>query len=462
MDRPSLSSKKKNELLKICQDNKTLYKGYSKYKKKEELIDFILSKGSPADEQFQESELDIGEDLVNLFQEQDESINRMFRARPLREKIDKIILDVEEHIKKNDLENSVIFDIYDNNENNLTYRLFKHKFYKKYGNLGKHGEMILFHGTDEENIQGILENDFSLIVNPSHGHRHGRGIYFTNCIDKAMYYSERSSNEKFVIVSLVHVGDIMVGHMSTNLHPQMPDSTVGKTYDTSVDSLYGPKQFVKKVNGSYNILGVMKITNKTNINHNPRRSQYLTGGATGQSNEPELKIGTRVEIITKRLMVSPITGNKESFYQKKAVIDSNRFTSGGHMRNLYRIVLDESLAPGGPSRSQRTLTISESLIKQVDNTNTQNAKKPLECRLRVTNATDDVIKLYWIPNHINIYDPTLDIRQHGKFMGNINQGYTSAFKTNKGDNFMCSNNIGYIRMIVINNKYEDVVIPCIR
>ena len=46
MDRPSLSSKKKNELLKICQDNKTLYKGYSKYKKKEELIDFILSKGS--------------------------------------------------------------------------------------------------------------------------------------------------------------------------------------------------------------------------------------------------------------------------------------------------------------------------------------------------------------------------------------------------------------------------------
>ena len=100
MDRPSLSSKKKNELLKICQDNKTLYKGYSKYKKKEELIDFILSKGSPADEQFQESELDIGEDLVNLFQEQDESINRMFRARPLREEIDKIILDVEEHIKK--------------------------------------------------------------------------------------------------------------------------------------------------------------------------------------------------------------------------------------------------------------------------------------------------------------------------------------------------------------------------
>jgi len=99
-------------------------------------------------------------------------------------------------------------------------------------------------------------------------------------------------------------------------------------------------------------------------------------------------------------------------------------------------------------------------IKKINNTNSKNAKKPLECRLRVTNDTD-VIKLYWIPNHINIYDPTLDIRQHGKIMGNINKGYTLAFKTNKGDNFMCANNIGYIRMIVINNKYEDVVIPCI-
>ena len=50
------------------------------------------------------------------------------------------------------------------NESDYTYRLFKHKFYKKYGDLGEHGEMILFHGTDKCNIQGILNDDFSLTV----------------------------------------------------------------------------------------------------------------------------------------------------------------------------------------------------------------------------------------------------------------------------------------------------------
>ena len=211
----------------------------------------------------------------------------------------------------------------------------------------------------------------------------------------------------------------MVGHMSTNIHPKMPDSTVGKTYDTSVDSLYNPKQFVKKVNGSYNILGIMKITNKTNINHNPRRSQYLTGGATGQSNtqrhvsyqsnKPDLKIGTEVEIIT----VSPIlltSGKKKSLYQKKAVIDSILYDPTNTVHQYqYNIILDESYDPS-LTKKQRTLMVYDYYIKKINNTNTQNAKKLLECRLRVTNDTDDVIKLYWIPNHINIYDPTLDIR----------------------------------------------------
>ena len=43
-------------------------------------------------------------------------------------------------------------------------------------------------------------------------------------------------------------------------------------------------------------------------------------------------------------------------------------------------------------------------------------------------------------------------------MGNIEKGCTSAFKTNRGDKFMCANNIGYIRIIEIKNKYEDVII----
>ena len=68
----------------------------------------------------------------------------------------------------------------------------------------------------------------------------------------------------------------------------------------------------------------------------------------------------------------------------------------------------------------------------------------LNCRLRISNNTQDLIKIYWIPNNINIYDPSLDIRQHGKFMNNISKGYTSSFKTYIGDKFMCANNIGYL------------------
>tara|TARA_B100000683_G_scaffold106219_1_gene104494 strand:+ start:516 stop:1889 length:1374 start_codon:yes stop_codon:yes gene_type:complete len=456
MDKKSISSKKKDELIKLCQDNKQLYKGYSKCKKKEELVDFILSKGPPVNQQLEASVSNVSNSLENMFQDQDEYINRMFRARPPREDIDKVVSDIETHIKLNNSENSVVFDIHDDHESDYTYRLFKHKFYKKYGDLGEHGEMILFHGTDKCNIQGILNDDFSLTVSATHGYKHGRGIYFTNCIDKALYYSERGNDEKYVFICLVHVGDTMIGRMNTDLHPKIPGSSIGKTYDTSVDKLVNPKQFVKKKNGCYNILGIMKF----NLNPIVTNSRYLTGGATGQSNTqqsniPELKIGTQVEIITKRLFRSPTTGDKESLYQKKAVIDSNRFTSG-NIGNQYRIVLDGSYDPS-LTKAQRTFTISESLIKRVDNIPNK-TPSTLSSRLRVTNSTDDLIKLYWVPNHIDIYDPTLDIRQHGKFMGNIEKGCTSAFRTNMGDKFMCANNIGYIRIIEINNKYDDVIV----
>lgn len=445
MDKNSLSSKKKNELLKLCQDNKQLYKGYSKCKKKEELIDFILSKGPPINQQLQASESNVGNSLDNIFQDQDESINRMFRARPPREDINKVVSEIESNIKLNNSENTIVFDIHDDHESDYTYRLFKHKFYKRYGDLGEHGEMILFHGTDKCNVQGILNDDFSLTVGATHGYKHGRGIYFTNCIDKALYYSERGNDEKYVFMCLVHVGDTMIGRMNTDIHPKIPGSPIGKTYDTSVDKLVNPKQFVKKKNGCYNILGIMKFNSKPIVTN----SRYLTGGATGQqSSGLGLKIGTHVEIVT----VSPLllaSGEKKCLNGKKAVID-------GKYGNTCRIVLDLSYDPS-LTRRQRSLTIYEKFIKKVDNSPNKTLST-LSFRLRVTNNTDDLIKLYWVPNHIDIYDPTLDIRQHGKFMGNIEKGYTSAFKTNMGDKFMCANNIGYIRIIEINNKYEDVII----
>ena len=218
----------------------------------------------------------------------------------------------------------------------------------------------------------------------------------------------------------------MIGRMNTDLHPKIPGSSIGKTYDTSVDKLVNPKQFVKKKNGCYNILGIMKFNLKPIVSN----SRYLTGGATGQqsntqrqaiinrTNKSDFKIGTQVEIIH----ISPIllaSGKKESLYQKKAVIDSILFDQM-YGQYQYNIILDDSYDPS-LTKKQRTLTVSDYYIKKIDNIPNK-TPSTLSSRLRVTNNTDDLIKLYWVPNHIDIYDPTLDIRQHGKFMGNIEKG----------------------------------------
>ena len=74
----------------------------------------------------------------------------------------------------------------------------------------------------------------------------------------------------------------MVGNMNTGIHPKivgLPE----KTYDTSVDNLISPIQFVKKCNGSYNILGVLKIDMKQQINPRNMSIKYPTGGSTGGS-----------------------------------------------------------------------------------------------------------------------------------------------------------------------------------
>ena len=65
--------------------------------------------------------------------------------------------------------------------------------------------MILYHGTDQKNIQSILNDDFRLTNNPVHGHVYGKGIYFTNDIEKALSYSERGKSTKYVIVCNVHI-----------------------------------------------------------------------------------------------------------------------------------------------------------------------------------------------------------------------------------------------------------------
>jgi uncharacterized protein YfkK (UPF0435 family) len=447
MDHDSLSQKKIFELLTLCRLDKELYKGFSKFKKKDELITFIVSKNTlPEIEEFKESIDDIGEALESMFQEPLSSFglsNSLFRARPSREELDEKILEVTKKVKLLNVENSVTFETHDDEEYGTMYRLFKHKYYKRHKNLGSRGEMILFHGTDEKNISDILYDDFSLTVNASHGHRHGKGIYFTNCIDKALYYSEKMSQTKYVFVCLVHVGDIMVGSMNTGIHPKMPGSN--KTYDTSVDNLERPIQFVKKCNGSYNILGVLKFDMKDRVSRFPR------GGSSGPPrNSQILPPGTKVEILITR---GALGTHNTSLKGKTGVTEGSRFCAFAGM-NMYRVVIDGPVIPGHSARS--IFSVPEYNLRRITNAPTNPVGDKYQ--LQITNNSSDEIKVYWVPNNINIYDPVLDIRQHGKIMGNITKGLTSSFITYKGDKFMCASKIGYVRIIEIKAKKERVVI----
>lgn len=416
----------------MCREDKGRYKGFSKCKKKEDLVTFIVNKQDHTIDELS----DIGEALESMFQEPLSAFelnNELFRARPTREELDEKILEVTKKTKLLNVDNSVIFETHDDEEYGLMYSLYKHKYFKKHKNLGKKGEMILFHGTDEKNISDILVDDFSLTVRSSHGQRHGKGIYFTNCIDKALHYSEKMGKKKYVFVCLVHVGNIMVGGVNTGIHPKIPGSN--HTYDTSCDNLKIPIQFVKKKNGCYNILGVLKFYMKERVDLFPR------GGASGP---PKIyPIGTKVEILA-------LVPNMKSLKGRTGVTESSRF-AGGNAIHLYRVVIDD-INMQGLSKSTRTYAVPEFNLRRIQTPVTQ----PAICQ--VINDTDEDIKIYWIPKHINIYDPVLDIRQHGKIMGNISKGMKSSFRTYKDEKFICASSFGYIRIIEMKSNEEIITI----
>ena len=117
--------------------------------------------------------------------------------------------------------------------------------------------MLLFHGTDKKDLESILSNDFSLTSHVRHGSVYGKGIYFTNDINLALRYSEKYSNIKYIILVYIYVGDTVEGKKYPNILPKMPGSD--NYYDTAVDCLSNPTQFIKKKNHEYNILGYFKL-----------------------------------------------------------------------------------------------------------------------------------------------------------------------------------------------------------
>lgn len=298
--RQQLNEKTVEELKNICRQDRTKYAGFSKYTRRP-LIEFILRGGrhinysttggssgngtvirgmnttrrgrnfstqpSGCTTNTSAQALDdYSLDLSNMFNEvlgfeseydtfEVTDDTDLFNPTPHNDLIQGTILNIKEELHSIDDQAIVTFEPYIDDYKSEMYSVYKKHLYAKNGYLGE--EQILMHGTDKCNISEILENDFSLTISTKHGTVYGKGIYFTNSIQKALEYSERNLKTKYIIMSYVHIGDMVQGNINMDIHPMIPGKS--KRYDTSVDYLDKPIQFVKKSNNQYNILGILKV-----------------------------------------------------------------------------------------------------------------------------------------------------------------------------------------------------------
>ena len=141
-------------------------------------------------------------------------------------------------------------------------------FINEHSNTGK--QIILYHGTDDKNIEPIMENGLSLTTHKIHGSVHGEGIYFSSDIDYAMLYPRNGNHIKTILVCQVYVNHMILGTLSKTTFP-VQNVLDGKSiyFDTGVDSLSNPKIYVKKSVEEINILGYIQIDNRK-INREPK------------------------------------------------------------------------------------------------------------------------------------------------------------------------------------------------
>jgi len=274
-----LKTKTLKELKVVCKNNRFLYRGYSYHTRKADLVTFIIRKNTDR----RSTTPEVISDLSGLFEtpeDIEERYTEMYMERPHDSEIQDLISALQVTYSKS----NVIFDNHDDPNNDIIYRGNKGKYISQYNSLGEHGEMILYHGTNGDNLRSILSDDFRLTSNAVHGSLFGRGIYFTNDIQKAIFYSEKGKTTKYVIVCVVHIGDICKGNYDMNIHPKMPNSD--KQFDTSVDNIHEPKQFIKKKNGTYNILGILTIENYSEPPSNRHQNRGFSGSFSIKNTGP--------------------------------------------------------------------------------------------------------------------------------------------------------------------------------
>ena len=169
-----------------------------------------------------------------------------------KKKCPKLIKEEFDNIIRNKIQHYSNVSIINSNEyHRERYNLFINK------HNGHNKQIILYHGTHENNIKQIMENGFSLTNNKRHGAAHGEGIYFANDINYAMKYPVDTNIIRNILICQVYVNNTIEGKHSITTFPKIP----GKDdyYDTGVDILTKPNIFVKKTVEEINILGYVQI-----------------------------------------------------------------------------------------------------------------------------------------------------------------------------------------------------------
>jgi hypothetical protein len=124
-------------------------------------------------------------------------------------------------------------------------------------NSNKNKNKILYHGTSKDNLLSIINRGFALTKKPTNGHRYGPGIYFTDDFDFAKRYAELNENERYIIVCNVYINNICLANPRNDIFPKIHNSE--EYYDTGVDKLEMPKQWIKQDTKHIDIIGTYKI-----------------------------------------------------------------------------------------------------------------------------------------------------------------------------------------------------------
>ncbi|XP_039248841.2 protein mono-ADP-ribosyltransferase TIPARP-like [Styela clava] len=100
---------------------------------------------------------------------------------------------------------------------------------------------MLFHGTRQENVDGICKNGFLVrLAGTLNGALYGDGIYFATDSQLARNYTGSAGVRKMFLAEVV-TGRYTIGKQGMTHTP--PDIR-GQPYDSAVDSLKSPRIFV--------------------------------------------------------------------------------------------------------------------------------------------------------------------------------------------------------------------------